>query len=162
MTLKKMNERSPKETKKVVEKQKKRIPTNKLREQQPCQPPKVSINITEKRENTPNLFSSRTPRPITTKTSHSSLKEGKRKEVTSKQKRPVTRMAKDYHLPRPSHLSSAKGRGASILQTLPVYLRLSNQVVLNRWHKKSDPKAALLNKYNNVFYIMLPRKPKGL
>jgi hypothetical protein len=71
-------------------------------------------------------------------------------------------MAKDYHLPRPSHLSSAKGRGASILQTLPVYLRLSNQVVLNRWHKKSDPKAALLNKYNNVFYIMLPRKPKGL
>ena len=32
-----MNERSPKETKKVVEKQKKRIPINKLREQQPCQ-----------------------------------------------------------------------------------------------------------------------------
>lgn len=41
----------------------------------------VSINITEKRENTPNLFSSRTPRPITTKTSHSSLKKGKRVKV---------------------------------------------------------------------------------
>lgn len=43
-------------------------------------------------------------------------------------------------------------RLSCLLQTLPVYLRLSNQVVLNRWHKKSDPKAALLNKYNNVFY----------
>ena len=63
----------------------------------------VSINITEKRENTPTLFSSRTPRPITTKTSHSSLKKGKRKEVTSKQKRPVTRMAKNYYLPKTSH-----------------------------------------------------------
>ena len=39
MTLKKMNERSPQETRKVVEKQKGRIPTTKLREQQPCQIP---------------------------------------------------------------------------------------------------------------------------
>lgn len=39
----------------------------------------------EKREYPYPLFiqSSRTPRPITTKTSHSSFKEGKRKEVTS-------------------------------------------------------------------------------
>jgi hypothetical protein len=60
-------------------------------------------------------------------TSHSSLKEVKRKEVTSLQKRPVTRMAKDYYLPRTSHhlqKSEAKGRGASIPQTLPVYPRL--------------------------------------
>ena len=32
----------------------------------------VSINITEKIENPPTLFSPRTPSPITTKTSHSS------------------------------------------------------------------------------------------
>ena len=44
-----------------------------------------------------------------------------------KQKRPVKRMAKDYYLPRTSHhlqKSEAKGRGASIPQTLPVYPRL--------------------------------------
>jgi hypothetical protein len=44
-----------------------------------------------------------------------------------KQKRPVKRMAKDYYLPKTSHhtqKSEAKGRGASIPQTFPVYRRL--------------------------------------
>jgi hypothetical protein len=61
-------------------------------------------------------------------TSHSSIKEGKRKEVTSKQKRPVTRMAKDYHLPKTSHhlqKSEAKGRGSRFFHIAagpPTYL----------------------------------------
>ena len=77
-----MNERSPQETRKVVGI--KRTHSNNQTQRTAALPtPKVSINITEKRENTLNLFSSRTPRSITTKTSHSSLKEGKRKEVTS-------------------------------------------------------------------------------
>ena len=48
MTLKKMNERSPQETRKVVEKQKGRITTTKLREQQPCQPPKYPSTLPRK------------------------------------------------------------------------------------------------------------------
>ena len=80
-----MNERSPQETinKSSRKTKKDAFQQPNLENSSPANPQSISINITEKRENTPNLFSSRTPRPITTKTSHSSLKKGKRKEVTS-------------------------------------------------------------------------------
>ena len=100
--------------KKSSRNQKGRIPTTKLREQQPCQIPAYpSTSLRKQRQSKP--LSTRPSSPHPTMTSHSSIKEGKRKEVTSKQKRPVTSMAKDYHLPKTSHhlqKSEAKGRGS--------------------------------------------------
>ena len=77
-----MNERSPQETiKKSSRKTKKdAFQQPNLENSSPAKSLRIHQHHQEKRDNQ-NLFSSRTPRrPITTKTSHSSLKKDKLKE----------------------------------------------------------------------------------
>ena len=126
MTLKKMNECSPQETRKVVEKQK-RTHSNKLREQQPCQipaypstsPRKERIPLTSFHPGLRDPSPQKPATPPSRKESERRITYNKR-DLSQGWQRTTTFQDQATFLPK----SEAKGRGASILQTLSVYPRL--------------------------------------
>ena len=128
------NNKSSRKTKKDAFQQ-----TN-LENSSPTKSRRIHQHHREKRDNQ-NLFSSRTPRrPITTKTSHSSFKKGKRKEETSKTKE--TYHKDDKGLPpsknKPPFFQKVKQKEeepASPKHFLFIQGSPITQVALNRWYK---------------------------
>ena len=129
ITLKKMNERSPKETIIVVKNKKGRIPTTKLREQQPCQPPKYP-STSPRKERIP--LTSFHPRLRDPKQNQPLLPQGRQakgddiqtKETCHKDGKDSTFQDQATLFPK----SEAKGRGENChSKALPVNPRLPNQ-----------------------------------